>query len=200
MLTSGAQAAFAWLALQAPGADAIAASFGCNRLTTSVERMICVDPKLSAMDRALGRRFDEALTLSLDPAALRADEKLWLAGSRDPETTREGLRKVYAARLGALEQSITQLRARDAMRIVDAAEARDRCLPALADPAATCKVTEFAEVGAVEGHAFAYARYEYTPKEIGFPGYTRIVVFEHRDSGGLGAVVSPDANPARTYR
>jgi uncharacterized protein len=199
LIRSGAAAAFVFLAVQAPGAEAIAASFGCSRLTTSVERMICADPKLSAMDRALGRRFDEALTLSPDPAALRAEEKLWLAGSRDPATTREGLAKVYTVRLGALEQSIAQLRAKDAMRIVDAAEARGRCLPALADSGATCTVAEFAEIGAVEGHAFAYARYAYAPKEIGFPDYTRIVVFEHREPGGFSAVVSPDANPARIY-
>jgi len=176
-MKSGALAAVVWLAVQAPGADAIAASFACSRLTTSVERMICADPKLSAMDRALGQRFDETLALSLDPAALRADEKLWLAGSRDPETTREGLTKTYTAHLAALEQSIAQLRAKDATRTVNAAEARDRCLPALADPEATCEVAEFAEIGTVEGHAFAYARYGYAPKEIGFPAYTRIVVF-----------------------
>jgi hypothetical protein len=199
-MKSGAQAAFAWLALQAPAADAIAASFGCNRLTTSVERMICVDPKLSAMDRALGRRFDETLTLSLDPAALRADEQLWLAASRDSATTREDLAKVYTARLAALEQSGAQLRAKDAKRIVDAAQVKDRCLPALADPDATCRVAEFAEIGTVDGHAFAYARYRYAPKEIGFPDYTRIVVYEHREPGGFSAVVSPDANPARTYQ
>ena len=79
LLKSGALAAFVWLAAQSPGAEAIAAGFGCSRLTTSVERMICADPKLSAMDRTLGRRFDETLTLSLDPAALRADEQ-WQSG------------------------------------------------------------------------------------------------------------------------
>jgi uncharacterized protein len=196
---SGALAAFVWLAVQAPGAEAIAVSFECSRLTTSVERMICADPKLSAMDRARGRRFEAALALSLDPAALRADEKLWLAGSRDPETTREGLTKTYTAHLGALDRTVAQLRAKDAMRTVDAAEAKDRCLSALAGPEATCKVTEFAEIGAVEGHSFAYARYAYAPKEIGFPDYTRIVVFEHREPGGFSAVFSPGANPARTY-
>jgi len=195
---SGALAALAWLALQAPAADA--ASFACSRLTTSVAQAICGDPKLSAMDRALGRRFDEALPLSLDPAALRADEKLWLAGSRDPETTREGLSKVYAAHLAALDQTVAQLRAKDAMRTVDAAEAKERCLPALSDPEATCKVTEFAEIAQVDGHAFAYARYGYAPKQIGFPDYSRIVVFEHREPGGFGAVASPGANPARTYQ
>jgi uncharacterized protein len=199
LLKNGALAAFVWLAAQSPGAEAIAAGFGCSRLTTSVELMICADPKLSAMDRTLGRRFDETLTLSLDPAALRADEQLWLAASRD-STTREDLAKVYTARLATLEQSIAQLRAEDAKRIVGAAQVKDRCLSALADPEATCKVAEFAEIGPVEDHAFAYARYAYAPKRIGFPDYTRIVVFEHREPGGFSAVASPDANPARTYQ
>ncbi|WP_158814086.1 lysozyme inhibitor LprI family protein [Methylocapsa sp. S129] len=181
-----------------PGAAA-AASFDCGRATTPIERRICADPGLSAADSQLGQDFDAALTLSLDPAGLRASQTEWLTQSRDKAAANDELAEAYARRQKELDKMLAQLRATEAGRTIGAAEARANCLPILAIPdAGACKVTAAEEMGAVEGHAFAYASYEYAKGEEE-PDYRRVVIFECLASAMSHAVIAPDADAAFYY-
>lgn len=76
-----------------------AASFDCSRASTSVERLICDDPTLSAADEAMVDAF-QALRDS-DPT-LASDQIDWLA-ERDRCETVECLSSAYLARIDQLE-------------------------------------------------------------------------------------------------
>jgi len=181
-----------------PGA-ATAASFDCGRATAPIEKRICADPGLSAADSQLGRDFDAALTLSLDPAGLRAGQTEWLTQFRDKAAANDGLAEAYAQRQNELDKTLAQLRATEAGRTIGAAEARATCLPILAvADAKACTVTAYDEMGAVEGHAFAYASYEYAKGDGGLD-YRRVVIFERLASGMSHAVIAPDADAAFYY-
>ena len=197
-MTARALAAFTVLGLAVAG-PADAASFDCARATTPVERKICTDPALSSADSQLGRDFDAALALSLDPAGLRASQTEWLTQSRDKTTASDGLVEAYARRQGELDKTLAQLRETLAGRSVGPAEARANCLSILAvADAGACKVTAYDEMGAVEGQVFAYASYEYAKGEGGLD-YRRVVIFERLVSGILRAVIAPDADAAFYY-
>jgi hypothetical protein len=162
------------------------------------QRTICADPAFAKLRSALDERFATALGLSLDPGAFRAGQSVWLGGLAFLAPTLELRAKAYAERLGALNEMIARLGAKDAL-LAPVAEVEDHCLSALTVPDAACEMIEFGEIGTVDGRAFAYARYEYAPSDFEFPRFTRIVAFEHVGSTGLRAAVSPDANPADTF-
>jgi len=188
-------AALAWLATGPPAA---AANDPCVRPASADERAICADPALAAMRRALDRRVAKALELSLDPSAFRAGQAAWVSGLALSAPTRALLEKTYADRLTALDEMTARSGAKDAL-LTPVAEVRDHCLAVLTVADAACKPVEFGEIGAVDGRAFAYARYEYAPNDFEFPRYTRIVAFERVGSTRLRAVVSPDASPADAF-
>lgn len=191
-----AVAALACLAFGATGA-ARAASFDCARPASSVQRTICADAKLSAVDSDLQHGFEAALSLSFDPAELRSQQALWLTHTRDKAATAGDIADVYAMRRKTLDDMLARLRGMEPVRIASAAKARQDCLPALAgDDDHSCAVIGYADIGAVERRAFSYATYEYRPKDIGFLSYRRTVVFERLSSGDLRAVLAPDANPS----
>jgi hypothetical protein len=188
--------AFACLAFGATGA-ARAASFDCARARAPVERKICADRGLSAADSNLEHVFDAALLLTFDPAELRSQQTLWLTQTRDKAQTVKDIAEVYAKRRMELDEMLARLRAMEPGRILEAAKTQPDCLPVLAGgDDHTCRAIAYGDIGAAEGRAFSYATYEYTPKEIGFLSYRRIVVFERLVSGLLRAVLAPDANPS----
>src|SRR4051812_42298032 len=53
-----------------------------NEATTSVEKVICSDARLTNLDDQLGRRYKDALVASSNSGALKAEQKAWLS-SRD---------------------------------------------------------------------------------------------------------------------
>jgi hypothetical protein len=78
-------------------------------------------------------------------------------------------------------------------------EARSRCAPTLAMPDRACSVGEFGRVGAITGHEFFYARYDYrevTPPDFSHP---RVVIFEHEPSAMLRPILISSDYPAITY-
>jgi uncharacterized protein len=79
--------------------SAHAASFDCKKAATSVERQICADPKLSAMDEQLGRLYRDALRTGPKPELLTAYQRDWLKDVRNKCTTVECLREAYHVRL-----------------------------------------------------------------------------------------------------
>jgi uncharacterized protein len=176
-----------------------AASFDCARANAPVERKICADSALSAADAALGASFDAALALSLDPADLRAEQLEWLRQSRDKAANEAELARSYADRQQAIDRILAQFRADQPARTISAAEGRAACLPVLAiADAGACTVSEFGELGAVEGHVFAYADYDYA-KGAAQLDYRRVVVFERAASGVLRAIASPEPDAAFYY-
>jgi uncharacterized protein YecT (DUF1311 family) len=60
-------------------AGALAAGIDCTKATTPVEKTICADPGLRQADADVAGAFAAALAASPDPAALRADQRQWLA-------------------------------------------------------------------------------------------------------------------------
>jgi uncharacterized protein len=62
----------------APGVQA--ASFDCGKATTKVEKMICADPKISALDDALARAYQNMMNkASIDQKKrVLAEQSHWL--------------------------------------------------------------------------------------------------------------------------
>ncbi|PXX41495.1 lysozyme inhibitor LprI family protein [Undibacterium pigrum] len=93
--------------------SAAAASFDCDKAATAVEKTICADPALSALDDQLGVQYRELLKLAKDRAAVSRMNHEWIAadsylyGNRSScEDKAEGrqacLTEVYGKRLNLL--------------------------------------------------------------------------------------------------
>lgn len=70
------------------------ASFDCAKATTKVEKMICADPELSALDENLSKAFKEAMSATNDKEQLKKDQKIWQKIVRDKWCT-EGRSDTY---------------------------------------------------------------------------------------------------------
>lgn len=56
----------------------LGASFDCAKATTKVEKMICADPELSALDENLSKTFKEALKATEDKEQLKKEQFAWM--------------------------------------------------------------------------------------------------------------------------
>lgn len=94
-------AASAWLMLVA---HAQAASFDCAKARTAVEKSICADPGLSALDEHLGRYYAAArVALAHDTSCLVADQRHWLRNVRNACKGAECLTRATLQRLAVLD-------------------------------------------------------------------------------------------------
>ncbi len=59
-------------------AAAFAASFNCAKASTRVEKMICGDPGLSALDEQLAKAYKAALASSADKNMIKEQQRNWL--------------------------------------------------------------------------------------------------------------------------
>lgn len=99
-------------------------SFDCGRVTSKVNRLICADASLLALDRKLADDFAATLHQGgVDPKALQAEEDLWLKTVRNRCTDAACLSRAYSAR----DQAVLDLSARAAS---PAAFAETRPFPA----------------------------------------------------------------------
>jgi len=90
-------AALAW------SAPAGAASFPCEKAQNRVEKAICADAEVSALDEYLGRYYHAARATLQDAApCLAADQKQWLSAVRNACADAGCLKKVYLERLAEL--------------------------------------------------------------------------------------------------
>jgi uncharacterized protein YecT (DUF1311 family) len=89
------------LALALATGPAAAAGFDCAKAGTRVERMICAQPALSALDDQLGKAYDAARRSGHRPTLL-AEQREWLMKVRDRCSDAACLRTVYTARIAAL--------------------------------------------------------------------------------------------------
>ena len=194
--------AIALAALGGAAASAEAASFDCHRAASSMEHMVCNDPKLSALDDQLGATYADMLALSLDPAALRDDEREWLA-SMQKTATAELLAQYYGVRLDILHRELAEEQRATATRDVTEREARNGCLAAIAalDDDLVCKLAAFADIGSLAGHTLSYATYTYAPKgstaDANIVMSMRVVVFERRGAGALHLLFAPKNDGGR---
>ncbi len=93
------------MALGAFSVSSEAASFDCQKASTFVEKAVCQDPVLSALDEKLSSAFDFALSNSSNPKALKKQEMNWLKTKRNTCQNNACLEKVYSQRIVELSQT-----------------------------------------------------------------------------------------------
>jgi uncharacterized protein len=85
-------------------APATAASFDCAKAQSSVEKAICADAEVSALDEHLARYYATARsTLGRAADCMRSDQLQWLRAVRNACTDAACLKKAYLERLGELD-------------------------------------------------------------------------------------------------
>jgi len=89
------------------------ASFDCTKTSTTVEKMICSDKKLSDLDSNLAVLYKMALSESKNPQELKEMQKQWLTDVRNKCTTIRCIEASYAKRLVELKPSTSELAAKD---------------------------------------------------------------------------------------
>ena len=104
--------ALALAAVLGAAGPAPAASFDCDNAATDVERMICNDPALEALDEQLAAAYGAALVAAgANDARLTADQRAWLA-ERDRCADADCVAAAYRSRLltlnGGAEQALGQ--------------------------------------------------------------------------------------------
>ena len=138
-----------------------ATGFDCGKAKKTGEKIICADSVLSELDDQLADDYAEAQRLSLDPAALRKDQSLWLA-DRDRCTDRPCLVDAYTRQLKFL-QDLNRRESR-----LRAGEYRmealgQHCLPFAGDPPAgkydACQLMDLRKLGRHEGQQWYAAQY-----------------------------------------
>ncbi|WP_127478414.1 lysozyme inhibitor LprI family protein [Sulfurivermis fontis] len=79
-----------------------AASFDCSKATTTVEKLICSEPELSALDEQLSKAYAGAKEAAGSSQALIADQRRWLA-ERNRCADAACIKLAYTARLAQLQ-------------------------------------------------------------------------------------------------
>lgn len=87
------------LQYQAPAAPVLAAGFDCGKASTVVEKMICADQHLSALDGNLAQLYESALASTKDPHALRGEQRAWLQKARNRCRDQECLARAYGSQI-----------------------------------------------------------------------------------------------------
>jgi len=83
---------------------ASAASFPCEKASTTVEKMVCADAALSEYDEHLGRYYRGGrITLGAAGQCLVKDQRDWLSTKRNKCKDKECLKRVYLERLAELD-------------------------------------------------------------------------------------------------
>jgi len=86
-----------------------AASFNCQKAATFVEKAVCQNDSLSALDDELNTVFNDALNNSADPKGLKKQEITWLKAKRNRCQTNACLEKAYKERIVALSNVDSKL-------------------------------------------------------------------------------------------
>jgi uncharacterized protein len=87
--------------LPATGAATAGPSFDCAKVRSKVDKTICADPQLSALDKRLAELFAVALSQADDQSDLKKPPRRWLRTREDCEDT-NCVKKSYEQRLDGL--------------------------------------------------------------------------------------------------
>jgi uncharacterized protein len=105
-----------------------AASFDCRNAVSKMEKLICADSQLSKSDEELAAAYSRTLKESLDPAAIRKQQREWLSDVRKRCENVACLRDAYATRMAQLgarsdapQQSASARRAADDCKVQEIA-------------------------------------------------------------------------------
>lgn len=92
------------LTLAGIASSSLAAGFDCTKSHSSVEKMICADSSISEQDSTLNRLYLWRLesALQIEKPKLAADQKKWMASTRDICTMVDCLRGAYDAQIKAM--------------------------------------------------------------------------------------------------
>src|SRR5262245_26977419 len=83
---------------------ASAASFDCKKAASPVEKAICANPKLDALDESLGMYYSAAQDkLGAAKTCLRSDQRVWIGQERNRCTDDACLERAYLNRLAELD-------------------------------------------------------------------------------------------------
>ena len=77
--------------------------FDCTKATTEIEKMICSDKELSALDDTLNETYKAAQKFFPDGNVMRSLQQFWLKSTRNTATDMEKLKKVYRERVELLK-------------------------------------------------------------------------------------------------
>jgi len=80
-------------------AHAVSAGFDCGKSITAVEKMICADPQLFALDGRLASLYRRSLVVAADQDTLRRAQRNWLKKVRNRCGDPECLAQAYEARI-----------------------------------------------------------------------------------------------------
>ncbi|MDD2367918.1 MAG: lysozyme inhibitor LprI family protein [Sulfuricurvum sp.] len=80
-------------------------SFDCAKAKTNVEKMICADPELSALDENLSKVFKEALKSTDDKEQLKKEQFAWLKYDRNTCINRQCLNSLHQLRIAYLHRA-----------------------------------------------------------------------------------------------
>jgi uncharacterized protein len=86
------------------GQVAGAVSFNCEKAQSAIEKMICSDESLSAVDSELAKVFSALKTHIADKSSIVSDQRNWLKVVRDKCETVVCLQEAYQARSGYLSR------------------------------------------------------------------------------------------------
>lgn len=85
--------------------QSLAASFDCAKASTILEKLICSDKELNALDDALGKAYWNTLDKATDRDALKSDQRAWLRSTLRPcGTDKACLMPAYKKRIAALAE------------------------------------------------------------------------------------------------
>ena len=79
-----------------------AAGFDCTKAATLVEKAVCSESDLSALDEQLMAEYKEALSAAPNAASLKNDQKSWLINTRNKCRDSVCLKRVYTERIAVL--------------------------------------------------------------------------------------------------
>ncbi len=173
--------ALAAIAAGAPPVDGTRDTPACAQAATPIERSICADPELAALDRQIAA-LDQTLSRAPWRASYRRAQQDWRQALGLHGTNRTDLRQDMQQRLAAMrrDQGLLQNGTYDN---VEEAQLRRSCLglPASDDSPAVvrrpCRVAEFGTLGQVDGVAYRFLRYAYpTPRNSDLPDESALVI------------------------
>ena len=89
-------------AIAAFTSGARAASFDCIKASSLVEKTICADSQLSALDDTLTQVYKKAVAGAVNPDALKSEQRVWLTTIRNKCSDVACLKSAYNERVSAL--------------------------------------------------------------------------------------------------